>query len=118
MNTIPEKLLLFEYSLGRYHTISLYSTSYKTIVIGKYGMMGDCSLEIGYSVPNGSCSIYAHIDLIELMQNKFVELIESKIKSTENHCRLCSDVVFLYELARGVNSVFQGWFLRNQTVIH
>ena len=114
----PEKeLRLFTYSLTPYHSISLYSTTNKTIVRATNGMMGDGLIGIEYCCINGSCSINAPQDLIKLMCDKFIEIIEAKFIENKNpYYRLNTDVNFLYQLAKEVNSVFECWLGKNQAV--
>ena len=114
----PEKeLRLYTYSFNCYNGISLYSTTNKTIVRATNGMMGEGLIGIEYCCTNGSCSINAPQDLIKLMCDKFIEIIEAKWMENKNpYYRLNTDVNFLYQLAKEVNSVFECWLGKNQAV--
>lgn len=75
-------------------------------------------MSVQYADVNGSAGLNAPPELIKLMQNKFIEMIDFKIKTTQEFYSIAwlSDANFLKSIAKGVNEIYIEWFIKNQDI--
>lgn len=118
-DNIDDKLLfLYHYQVTTYNSIRLYTSSEATRVCTSTGESGYGLLSVQYADVNGSAGLNAPPELIKLMQDKFIEMVDFKIKTTQEFYSIAwlSDANVLKSIAKGVNETYIDWFIKNQDV--